>query len=79
MEGEKEGERDGPQSTRNNRPREEAAYARTLIVCARIIVVRANGILLHAEERRRRKDIYLRTYVRKLRTERPYITLNSKT
>lgn len=57
-----EKERYGPQSTEDNRPREEATHARTLIVCARIIAVRANGILLHAEERRRRKDIY--TYVR---------------
>lgn len=75
---ESEKERYGPQSTGDNRPREEAAHARTLIVCVRIIAVRANGILLHAEERRRRKEIYM--YIRACASlERPYIALNSET
>lgn len=45
-----EREKDTECNARDNRPRKEAARACTLIVCARIIVVRANGILLHADE-----------------------------
>lgn len=54
------------------------ARARTLIVCARIIVVRANGILLHAEEGTGDR-ICERACVCWLRTEQPYVAVNSET